>query len=136
MLSGIRIVLAAADIDRDVFFDLADRVNGAADAFTLYASKKDVALKASGLVHGGVPRIGHVPQSGSPVIREPVDTIDATLLNTDFFALGHSDYAEHAELMTDIGKLFFDGTRPPDARTENMTPMSGDGDSPYWVYQP
>ena len=131
-----QVILAAADIDRDVFFDLAKQVNGAADAFTLYASKKDVALKASGLVHGGVPRIGHVPKDGSPVVREPVDTIDATLLNTNFFALGHSDYAEHAELMTDIGKLFLDGTRPPDARTENMTPMPGDGELPYWVYQP
>lgn len=131
-----QVVLAAADIDRDVFFDLAEQVNGAADAFTLYASKKDVALKASGLVHGGVPRIGHVPENSSPIVREPVDTIDATLLNTDFFALGHSDYAEHEELMTDIGKLFLDGTRPPDARTEKMTPMPGDGEQPYWVFQP
>ena len=131
-----QIILAAADIDRDVFFDLAEQVDGAAEALTLYASAKDRALQLSEAIRlGSAFRAGHVSENG-PTVHEAVDTIDATDLNTSYFALGHSDYAEHAELMSDIGKLFSDGTRPPDARTEKMMPMPGEGERTYWVYQP
>lgn len=131
-----QIILAAADIDRDVFFDLAEQVDGAADALTLYASAKDRALELSEAIRmGSAFRAGHVSDEG-PTVHDAVDTIDATDLNTSYFALGHSDYAEHLELMTDIGKLFAEGTRPPDARTEKMMPRPGEGDHTYWVYQP
>lgn len=131
-----QIILAAADIDRDVFYDLADQVDGAAEALTLYASKDDRALEFSEAIRlGSAFRAGHVSDDG-PTVHDAVDTIDATSLNTSYFALGHNDYAEHAELLTDIDKLFTDGTRPPDARTDKMTPTPGDGERTYWVYQP
>ncbi|MEZ5935993.1 MAG: alpha/beta fold hydrolase [Alphaproteobacteria bacterium] len=130
-----QVILAAADIDRDVFFDLARQVEGAASAFTLYASGKDRALKASEKIRmGGVPRIGYVPADG-PTVHSLIDSIDATALDTDFFSLGHSGYAEHAELMGDIGMLFTEGLRPPDRRTPHMKPMSNQNGRGYWVYE-
>lgn len=117
------------------FFDLAKQVDGAADAFTLYASGKDRALKASEAIRmGGVPRIGYVPDAG-PTVHPVIDTIDATVLDTDFFSLGHSGYAEHSELMGDIGMLFAEGLRPPDKRTPNMKAKSHRDGGGYWVYE-
>ncbi len=131
-----QIILAAADIDRDVFFDLAEQVDGSAEALTLYASAKDRALELSEAIRmGSAFRAGHVSDEG-PTVHDAVDTIDATDLNTSYFALGHSDYAEHVELMTDIRELFAKGTRPPDARTEKMMPRPGADNHTYWVYRP
>ena len=130
-----QVILAAADIDRDVFFDLARQVEGAASAFTLYASGKDRALKISEDIRmGSAPRIGFVPDDG-PTIDPVFDTIDATALDTDFFSLRHSGYAEHAELMGDIGMLFVEGLRPPDKRTSHMKPKAHREGGSYWVYE-
>ncbi|MEZ5936166.1 MAG: TRAP transporter substrate-binding protein DctP [Alphaproteobacteria bacterium] len=130
-----QVILAAADIDRDVFFDLARQVEGAASAFTLYASGKDRASKASEKIRmGGVPRIGYVP-ADEPTVHSLIDSIDATALDTDFSSLGHSGYAEHAELMGDIGMLFTEGLRPPNWRTPHMKPMSNQNGGGYWMYE-
>jgi esterase/lipase superfamily enzyme len=127
-----QVILAAADIDRDVFFDLARQVKGAAEGFTLYASARDWALKFSRGIAGGIPRIGDVPSQG-PAVYPDLDSIDATTLATEFFSLKHSEYADNRTLLDDIGLLLSQGLRPPNARTPSMRAIQT-VDGVYWQY--
>ena len=129
-----QVILAAPDIDRDVFLELAKQVHGVAEGITLYASSKDVALQASRRYARGVPRAGDVPAEG-PVVDINVDTIDASELGTDFFSLKHSEYSDNPILLNDIGLLMETGLRPPDRRLlalKERTLATGR----YWVYPP
>ncbi len=56
-----QIILAAPDIDRDVFEMLAAEIGGVSQGVTLYASSADKALLASGTIAGGMLRAGDVP---------------------------------------------------------------------------
>ena len=129
-----QIVLAAADIDQDVFFDLADQLEGAAEGITVYASGNDRALDLSREIGGGIPRIGDVPARG-PSVHPDIDMIDATYLDTEFFGLNHDGYTNHRPLLDDIGLLLEHGLRPPNRRTRNMLAVSAVGGS-YWQYLP
>jgi esterase/lipase superfamily enzyme len=115
---GVRlneVVLAAPDVDRDVFSNLVSAIQGYGRGITLYCSANDRAMVASRQVAGGVPRAGDVPPDG-PVIMPGVDTIDVTEISTDLLALNHSLYAEKGALLNDIGLLLQTGERPPDKR--------------------
>jgi esterase/lipase superfamily enzyme len=84
-----QIVLAAPDIDRDTFVEMARAINGTADRITLYASSRDRALKLSRDAHG-YTRAG---ESGERLtIAYGVDTVDSTAVYTDLFSdvLSHS----------------------------------------------
>ncbi len=96
-----QIVLAAADIDADVFKEqIAPGVMAAGERVTIYASDKDKALKASKKFHGD-KRVGDA--SGLPLIIPGIDTIDASAVDTDF--LGHSYFADEKKLLEDIRQL-------------------------------
>ena len=127
-----QVILAAPDIDRDLFIELAGKVQGVADAFTLYASNNDRALQAAKLVARGVPRAGDVPVDG-PVVVSGLNTIDASTLGTDIFGLNHSDYADSPILLNDIGLLMKTGLQPPDARLLGLRPAGRPG-AQYWIY--
>ena len=129
-----QVILAAPDIDRDVFLELAKQVRGVAEGITLYASSKDVALQTSRIYARGVPRAGDVPATG-PVVDIAVDTIDASELGTDFFSLKHSEYADHPILLNDIGLLMLTGRRPPNGRLLALKERTV-GTGRYWVYPP
>jgi esterase/lipase superfamily enzyme len=132
---GVRlneIVLAAPDIDRDVFANLVSAINGYGRGITLYCSANDRAMVASRQVAGGMPRAGDVPADG-PVIVPGVDTIDVTEISTDLLALNHSLYAEKGALLNDIGLLLQTGERPPDRRIpilQRVRTVRGD----FWRY--
>ena len=128
------VILAAPDIDRDLFFELADKLIEVSDNVTLYASGKDRALDASKLYAGGVPRAGDVPSSQPPVVVREIETIDATAINTDFFSIRHSDYVENRLLLEDIARLVNDGIHPPDARNATVRKIPVPGDMLYWIY--
>jgi esterase/lipase superfamily enzyme len=116
--SGVRLnelILAAPDVDRDVFANLVPAIQSYGRGITLYCSANDRAMVASRQVAGGVPRAGDVPPDG-PVIMPGVDTIDVTETSTDLLALNHSLYAEKGALLNDIGLLLQTGERPPDTR--------------------
>jgi esterase/lipase superfamily enzyme len=132
---GVRlneIVLAAPDIDRDVFANLVSAIKGYGRGITLYCSANDRAMVASRQVAGGMPRAGDVPADG-PVIMPGVDTIDVTEISTDLLALNHSLYAEKGALLNDIGLLLQTGERPPDRRIpilQRVRTVRGD----FWRY--
>jgi esterase/lipase superfamily enzyme len=132
---GVRLnqlILAAPDVDRDVFVNLIAAIRGYGRGITLYCSANDRAMIASRQVAGGVPRAGDVPAEG-PLIVPGVDTIDVTETSTDLLALNHSTYAERSALLNDIGLLLQTGERPPEKRVpilRKVTTKSGE----FWRY--
>ncbi len=130
-----QVILAAPDVDRDKFTNIAREIMNFAKGVTLYAASNDRALGYSARFWGGVPRAGDVPASG-PLVVPGVDTIDVTSVSTDSLGLNHSGYAENNTLLNDIKLLIQTGERPPDKRIpilERMTTASG---AAYWRYPP
>ncbi len=130
-----QVILAAPDVDRDKFTNIAREIMNFAKGVTLYAASNDRALGYSARFWGGVPRAGDVPATG-PLVVPGVDTIDVTSVSTDSLGLNHSGYAENNTLLNDIKLLIQTGERPPDKRIpilEKMTTASG---AAYWRYPP
>ncbi|MGE0514187.1 MAG: alpha/beta hydrolase [Hyphomicrobiaceae bacterium] len=128
-----QIILAAPDVDRDVFEAIAAELTGIAKGITLYAAANDRALEASRFVAGNKPRAGDVPEGG-PIIVAGIDTIDITRLSTGYLALHHSGYAEHTDLLTDIGQIIRAGTRPWSQRLKAYREISLPAGK-YWRYE-
>ncbi len=105
------IILAAPDIDRDVFrTSLLPYIEKTTDKITLYANSNDKALKSSNYFHSG-ERLG---EGGDDVfVYEGLDTIDATGIDTSL--LGHSYFAEKEILITDL-KEVINKSLPPTKR--------------------
>jgi len=95
----VEVILAAPDIDADVFKrDIAPAILAGEGKITLYASSEDVPLKASKAVHAGYSRAGDsVPDI---VLVNGMESIDATGMGTDF--LNHSYFAENRSIISDI----------------------------------
>lgn len=123
------IILAAPDIDAGVFRDeLAPALAKAGRRVTLYASSKDLALKASKEVHG-YPRAGDAAD-GIVVVRG-VDTIDASLV--DDTVLAHSYFVESLPVIRDIARMFR-GNQPP-AQRPQLKRVVGSGGI-HWLLEP
>jgi len=95
------IILAAPDIDRDIF-NLQILPNMTSDRLsrrlTLYASSHDKALLISRKIRGDLSRAG---EGGAEIIvAQNLDSIDATRVHTDL--LGHGYFASTKELLGDI----------------------------------
>jgi esterase/lipase superfamily enzyme len=127
-----QIILAAPDVDRDVFANLARNIKDYGRGVTLYCSSNDVAMEAARRIAGGIPRAGDVPADG-PLVVAGIDTIDISQTSTDYLALNHSTYAEKSALLNDIGLLLRTGERPPDRRIpilQRIVTPKGD----FWRY--
>ncbi|MEE8099396.1 MAG: alpha/beta hydrolase, partial [Hyphomicrobium sp.] len=130
-----QIILAAPDIDRDVFEMLAAEIGGVSQGVTLYASSADKALLASGTIAGGMLRAGDVPPPpAEPLVVKGVETIDVTATSTDFFGLNHSGFAEKTALLSDVRILLKEGTHPPDKRGKTMERVT-QGTAVFWRYR-
>ncbi len=125
------VILAAPDVTRENFGQIADRVRGLATGMTLYASSNDRALRLSQKLSGA--SAGHVPAMG-PVVVSGVDSIDVSAASTDFFSLNHSTFADRAQLLDDMRLIFEQGLRPPDQRVKSYTPVSG-ASGTYWKFE-
>jgi esterase/lipase superfamily enzyme len=133
---GVRIsqiILAAPDVDRDNFENIAQDIQGLASGVTLYAAGNDRALRVSRNFYGGIPRAGDVPATG-PLVLPGIDTIDATAASMDSLGLNHSGYAENNEILKDIGALIASGTRPPRLRTPALEEVKTERGGLYWRY--
>lgn len=97
------VILAAPDMERVAFENIARQLKGFGRGLTLYASANDKALAASKSFWGGV-RAGEIPANG-PVQVAGLDTIDVSNTSTDWFGLNHSAYAERTELISDITQM-------------------------------
>ena len=106
-----QIVLAAPDIDADVFRrDIAPGILGKGPRVTLYASSNDKALAASRTLHGGYRRLG---ESGADiVVMRDLDTVDASRVSTEF--LGHSYFGDSSTVMSDLVYVIQQSLPPQD----------------------
>jgi esterase/lipase superfamily enzyme len=128
------LVMAAPDVDNDVFRSMVTRLRTAAKGLTLYVSSADKAMLASRLNAGGAPRAGDVPADG-PLVADGVDTIDVTAVGDDLFALNHSVYSSNRALLDDIGRILLTSTRPPDVRSPQLRRVPERSEHPrYWRY--
>jgi len=118
-------ILAAPDIDAEVFCALADSMTKAASRVTLYFSPNDKALQASKIFHGQV-RVGE-----SLFVLPGVDTIDASAVDTSL--LGHSYVAASRSVLSDIFQLVSSNTEPS-KRFAMRTLQSPRGT--YYAFQP
>jgi esterase/lipase superfamily enzyme len=127
-----QIILAAPDVDRNLFENLAANIKLYGRGVTLYCSNNDLAMSVARKVAGGIPRAGDVPAEG-PIVLSGIDTIDVSHTSTDYLTLNHSTYAEKSALLADIGLLLQTGERPPDKRTpilQRINAAKGD----FWRY--
>ncbi len=127
-----QIILAAPDVDRDNFENIAKEILGLAKGITLYVAANDQALQFSRRFHGGVPRAGDVPARG-PVVINGIDTIDVTSASTDSLGINHSGYAENNALLKDIERLIATGAGPQDRHPPKFERVD-QGQGSYWKY--
>jgi esterase/lipase superfamily enzyme len=106
-----QIFLAAPDVDRDLFLDLARLYPNFSTRTTLYASDADRALGASAWLHDDY-RAGYCPPVTVPGIAR-FDTIRVP--NFDLDLVGHGYYAEADALLNDLHELMNHDT-PPEQR--------------------
>ncbi len=128
-----QVILAAPDVDRDKFQNIAREITGFAQGVTLYAASNDRALRYSASFWGGIPRAGDVPEAG-PLVIPGVDTIDVSAVSTDSLGLNHSGYAENNTLLADIKLLIQTGQRPPDKRVPALEALKTAQGGAYWRY--
>ncbi|MCA9153182.1 MAG: alpha/beta hydrolase [Planctomycetales bacterium] len=128
------ILLAAPDVDAQLFQLIVPAIRNDVQHITLYASNNDRALKES-------YRFRKYPRAGLAgddlVVIEGVDTIDVSNLGADY--LGHSTFGENLTAVNDIGELFKHGTRPPrSGMTQEVKVVQRDGKNvelPYWLFE-
>lgn len=101
-----QIFLAAPDVDRDLFLDLARLYAEHAERTTLYASRGDLAVHLSARLHEA-PRAGYLaPYTVAPGL----DTVVVPDFDVDL--LGHSYFAQAEGLLHDIRELMRRGAPP------------------------
>jgi esterase/lipase superfamily enzyme len=123
------IVFAAPDVDRDEFVQIASRFSGRARSFTIYASRNDWALGISKLLHK-FPRAGDA--GDHLIVRNGIDTIDASMADISLFGLGHSYFADQRTILSDLHGLIINQL-PPDRRFD-LQPVESTG-SAHWSYR-
>jgi esterase/lipase superfamily enzyme len=123
-----QIFLAAPDIDRDLFLDLADLYPRFSERTTLYASGRDLALWASssGGLHGH-PRAGYFTPY---TVADGIDTIAVPDFNVEL--LGHSVFAKAEALLYDIGGLM--RTDLPPGKRQRIVARTEQGQS-FWSFR-
>ncbi len=127
-----QIILAAPDVDRDRFENLAKEIRGISKGTTLFVAANDRALELSKRLAGSVARAGDSPVGG-PLVIPGMDTIDVTATSTNIFSLNHSGYAEKSALLNDIQLIIQAGERPPEARIPTLQKVTTPR-GVYWRY--
>lgn len=127
-MSAVRfghLVLAAPDVTRELFLDVADQYRRLAHRTTLYVSDEDNALRVSFRMQGD--RVGLAP----PVTcAEGIDTIHVG--NVDGTMLGHSTFAEARPVLNDIHALLNHDTPPGDRHGLDERKQ---GNERYWEFR-
>jgi esterase/lipase superfamily enzyme len=120
-----QIILAAPDIDADVFRGLSGAYANVSRRTTLYVCAKDRAVEASGWLHE-FPRIGLTP----PICVVPgIDTVNVT--NVDLTILGHGYVAQARDVLQDMHDLITHGTAPD--RRFGLRVSATDLGEQFWI---
>jgi esterase/lipase superfamily enzyme len=114
-----QIILAAPDVDRDVFIELAAHYKAHCARATLYSSSADRAVHLSAFLHAN-PRAGYFEPY---TITPGVDTVAVPDFDVDL--LGHAYFAAAAPLLHDIFDLVHFNASP-DVR-QRLRPRIVDG---------
>jgi esterase/lipase superfamily enzyme len=118
-----QVLLAAPDVDRDLFLNLARLYPEHAERTTLYASDVDLPVHLSARLHEA-PRAGYyAPYTVAP----GVDTVAVPDFDIDL--LGHSFFAQAEALLHDMYDLMRHGD-PPAVR-QRISPTVDEG-SVFW----
>jgi esterase/lipase superfamily enzyme len=108
------VVLAAADIDIDVFATQVSRLGERRPQFTAFIAKNDEALQISSVISGEVERLGAVDAEKEParsiLARNGITVFDLTTVDAGD-PLGHNKFAETPQIVQFIGKRLVAGQR-------------------------
>jgi esterase/lipase superfamily enzyme len=129
-----QLIMAAPDVDRDLFVQEIPRLAQVAKGLTLYASKNDRALQLSKRVGGNIPRAGDVPPGG-PIVSSSVSTIDVSAIGDELFGLNHNTFATTRNILDDI-KILLDTGKPPPRLTEIRSYPEPPQKAAYFRYVP
>jgi esterase/lipase superfamily enzyme len=127
------IVMAAPDVDVDIFKTLASALQPSARGMTLYASDSDKALITARRM-AKKPRAGDSFADG-PITLADMESIDVSAIGGEMFGLNHNVFASNRSLIDDIGRLLATGSRPPDLRSPQIRGAPEGIEPPkYWRY--
>lgn len=118
-----QIFLAAPDVDRGLFLDLAHLYPRFCQRTTLYASNGDVAVHASARLHDA-PRAGYYRPY---TVAAGIDTVAVPDFDIDL--LGHAYFAQAEALLHDIFTLLRHD-EPPERRQRILPDI--DGGTTFW----
>ena len=106
------VVLAAPDVDVDVFATQWRSIGQPRPRLTVFTSRDDAALRASRLLAGDVRAVGQIDPTAEPyhtaLANAGIDVIDISdLQGVD--RLNHSTFAENPEIVQRIGQRLIAG---------------------------
>jgi esterase/lipase superfamily enzyme len=113
------VMLAAPDVDVDVFRSQIEDMGDPHPQFTLFVSRDDKALAFSRRVWGNIPRLGSIDPETDPYKAElsdyKISVIDLSRINVSD-SLNHSKFAESPEVVQLIGARLSEGQTLTDSR--------------------
>jgi esterase/lipase superfamily enzyme len=124
-----QIMMAAPDVDADVFKELIKGVDANVTRMTLYASSNDEALWWSSKLQGGYTRAGQTRPN--VVCADGVDTIDASEVATGL--IQHSYYGDNRSVISDMHALLQSNQHPRDRFGMRELTL---GTFTYWAFRP
>ncbi|MGQ3671278.1 alpha/beta hydrolase [Xanthobacter sp. TB0136] len=129
------VMLAAPDVDVDVFRSVFNEIGDKRPNFTMFVSQDDKALQVSRRVWGGVPRVGQVDPFQEPYRsqfeKSGITVVDLTKLQTDD-PLNHGKFAASPLVVQSIGARLAQGQTMTDSRVgfgENIVQLTTDAAS-------
>lgn len=112
------VILAAPDLDVDVFGQQFQSFAGKAPHFTLFVSRDDRALTISKHISGNVDRLGHIDPTMEPYRSQlemaGISVLDLTKLKSGD-ALNHGKFAESPDVVRLIGERLIAGQAVTDS---------------------
>ncbi|MBB3770212.1 esterase/lipase superfamily enzyme [Angulomicrobium tetraedrale] len=111
------VILAAPDVDVDVFASQWRSLNSPKARFTLFVSQDDRALQLSRRISGGVDRLGLVDAQHfyAELEKTGIVVIDLTSLRSGDDALNHGRFAASPEVVKAIGQRLVNGQTVTDS---------------------
>lgn len=119
-----QVILAAPDVDADVFLWLMPDAMTAATRVTLYFSREDSALRASEILHDN-------RRAGRDLVVAPgMETVEVDV-KSDKSSRHHNYFIENPLVLSDISRLLRDGVAA--AQRQSLRPVE---EGKYWKLQP
>ena len=131
------VLLAAPDIDRDLFRDVIvlDLLRARlAEHYTLYASSADKIIKTSQKLQV-YPRVGDADDGLVAVHHAQFDTIDASAVKSKWLAQNHDYFITEPRLIRDLIEILMKGNRNPGSYGRFMKRRDEQPGAP-WVLLP